>query len=100
VHTVDSLKELYKDIKDSIRDEVHDYVDSLIEHMDKCSHFELAVDMTSRQLIDGRYGPATGAVGSPSLKYVHKSGFYTMFNTDEYDLDSTSKHLSKNDHPE
>ena len=85
-HTIDSLKDLYKEVKDSMRDEVRDHVDSLIEHMDKCSHFEVALDIASRQLIDGRSGPANGVVGSPSLKYVHKSGFYAMFNTDEYKL--------------
>ena len=85
-HTVDSLKDLYKDVKDSMRDEVHDYVDSLMDHMDKCSHFELGFDFASRQLIDGRSGPAYSVVGSPTLKYIHKSGFYAIFNTDEYKL--------------
>jgi hypothetical protein len=86
VHEIDSVKEFYSNIKDSLRDRAHDYADSIIDHMDKCSHFELGFDFASRQLIYGRKGPATSIVGSPSLKYIHRTGIYAMFNTDEYGL--------------
>jgi hypothetical protein len=84
--SIDSLKSNNKDIKDSIRDEAHDIADSLMEHMDYCSHFEIGFDLASRQLINGRRGPAAGVVGTPSVKYIHKTGIYAMLNTDEYKL--------------
>jgi hypothetical protein len=84
---LDSISDIYKDIKDSIRDEARDYADSIMYHMDNSSHLELALDMSSNQMITGRRGPAYGMVGSPSFKYQHKSGFYGSLGTDVYKLD-------------
>ena len=89
--TLDALKKAphsttYKDDRDSIRELAHDFADSLIDHADTRSHFELALDIYSRQLIDGRQGPAHDILGSPSLKYQHKSGFYIALNIEAYKL--------------
>lgn len=85
----------YDEMIDSLRDEAHDCADSIIEHMDRFTHFELAADIESNQYYYGRRGPATGAVGSPSLKYVNKTGLYAMFNTDIYSIRYSAIRLKK-----
>ena len=90
----------YDDMIDSLRDEAHDCADSIIEHMDRFSHFELAADMESNQYYYGRRGPAAGAVGSPSIKYMNKTGLYAMFSTNIYDIKYSAirtKKLGKQD---
>ncbi len=86
-NTVVSITEKFDNILDALKDSARDYADSVMEHMEKCSHFELGVNVESRQLIYGRKGPAYDAEGVPALKYMHKTGIYLMFNTDEYKLD-------------
>ena len=44
----------YDSIIDDLCDDARDAADSVIDHMDKCSHFELGFDFASRQLIYGR----------------------------------------------
>jgi hypothetical protein len=83
---LDSTQGQYVDITDSIRDLAHDFADSIIEHMDRYSHFELGLDIASNQYYYGRRGAATGTVGTPSLKYIHKIGLYVMFDADIYSL--------------
>jgi hypothetical protein len=83
---IDAIKDKYDDIISDLRDSARDYADSVMEHMDKCSHFELGFDFASRQLINGRKGPANGVEGLPNLKYMHWTGLYGMFNTDDYKL--------------
>ena len=82
-----AITDKYDSIIDDLRDDARDAADSVIDHMDKCSHFELGFDFASRQLIYGRRGPAHAVEGIPSLKYMNWSGFYTMFNTDDYKLE-------------
>ena len=81
-----TIKKQDKDVRDSIRDLAHDCADSIIEHMDRFSHIELGLDMTSNQYYFGRRGPAAGVQGDPSLKYFNKTGLYAMFNADIYDI--------------
>jgi len=83
---LDSVRNSYKEIEDSVRDMAHDYTDSVIEHMDRYSHIELSTDLSSNQYYYGRRGPATGAEGLPALKYYHKTGLYAMMNADIYGL--------------
>ena len=94
--TINLYTKQYADIIDSIREEAHDCADSIMEHMDRFSHFEIGLDIYSNQYYYGRLGPAAGAVGSPSLKYTHKTGLYAMFNMDIYDI--KYKGIKKN-HP-
>ena len=94
-NTIHTYTKQYTEIIDSIRDEAHDCADSIIEHMDRFSHFELGVDMVSNQYYYGRRGPAAGAVGSLSLNYVNKTGLYTMFNTDIYDIKYSAIRIKK-----
>ncbi len=84
--TTTYLSNKYDDIIDDLRDSARDYADSVMDHMDKCSHFELGFDFASRQLIYGRKGPAYGVEGLPNLKYMNWTGVYGMFNTDDYKL--------------
>ena len=84
--TILSIVEKYDDRIDDIRDAARDAADSVMDHMDKCSHFEIGLDIASRQLIYGRKGPAYGADGTPTLKYMHCTGVYGQFNTDDYKL--------------
>lgn len=84
--TLDSISDHYKDIRDTVRDAAHDYTDSIAEHMDRFSHFELGVDLTSNQYYFGRRGAAAGAEGLPALKYYNRTGLYAMFNADIYSI--------------
>ncbi len=84
--TILSIIEKYDDKVDDIRDAARDAADSVMDHMDKCSHFELGFDFASRQLIYGRKGPAYGVEGLPNLKYMNWTGIYGQFNTDDYKL--------------
>lgn len=81
---IDSVSDQYKNIRDSVRDAAHEYADSIAEHMDRFSHFELGVEVASNQYYFGRRGPAAGAEGLPALKYYNKTGLYAMFNADIY----------------
>jgi hypothetical protein len=83
---IDSIEDRYKDLRDSVRELAHDCADSIIEHMDVYSHFELGVDVASNQYYYSRRGPAAGAVGTPAFKYKNKTGFYAMFNTNIYNI--------------
>ena len=89
--TLDSLKKtgntpVDNDIRDSIRELAHDYADSIIDHFNNRSRFELSLDITSRQLIFGRQGPAHDIIGSPALRYQHRVGFYIALGLDVYRL--------------
>jgi hypothetical protein len=84
--TIDYISDKYDDVIDDLRDSARDCADSIMEHMERCSHFELGFDFSSRQLIYGRKGPAYGVEGLPMLKYMNWTGIYGMFNTDDYKL--------------
>ena len=100
--TLDTLKKAphsatYKDDRDSIRELAHDFADSLIEHADTRTHFELGLDFNTRQLISGRLGPAYNVIGSPSLKYQHKVGLYIALGLDVYRIKNRQVNISR--HP-
>jgi hypothetical protein len=84
--TIVAFTEKYDDIISDIRDSAHDCSDDTIEHMDRSSHIELGLDMTSNQYYYGRRGPASGAEGNPALKYVNWTGLFGMFDADMYNL--------------
>jgi hypothetical protein len=84
--SIAAVTDKYDDKIDDMRDAARDAADSVMDHMDKCSHFELGLDIASRQLIYGRKGPAYGADGTPTLKYMHWTSIYGQFNTDDYKL--------------
>lgn len=83
---IDSISDHYKDIRDSLRERAHDFTDSIMEHMERWSHLELCLDLISNQYYYGRRGPAAGTVGSPSAGYLNKTGLYTTFTADLYEL--------------
>lgn len=84
--SIKAVKGMYDDVIRDLRDSARDCADSIMDHMEKCSHFEIGFDLASRQLIYGRQGPASDVEGLPMLKYRHKSGVYGMFNADVYKL--------------
>lgn len=89
--TIDSLKTEARarpdrDLIDSLKEQAHDMADSIMDHMDNSSHFEIGAAFASNQLYTGRRGPASGMVGSPQILYQHKTGFYISLGLDIYQL--------------
>jgi hypothetical protein len=93
IHTAQSdlltwIKDEQKDFRDSVRDEVHGRVDSVIQHFDRWSHLELGVDLLSRQVFNGRTAGVSPSF-FPSLTYRHYVGLYASAGFSGY-FDTTS----------